>query len=250
MSLASRRQGTPVASSIAWARLRRPASSPSRRTSHFSASMPVLPDTTISAGCDILTPEIVRIGGDRRKMQTRDAGDQASIDLLRPRRIDIPGSQAGFDMRHRNFLIERGERACERRRGVTLHEEPIGPMDDQLALHSLQHRCRQIGEGLPLGHHRQLGVGDDAEQREDVAAEIAVLPCVVDLHGEFRPRARRQHDRRELDRLGPGAEHDGDASWAGWGHVAVAAGKRIQDLDGSMPEGRCANARRARSRGP
>ena len=123
-------------------------------------------------------------------------------------------------------------------------------MDDQLALHSLQHRCRQISKGLSLGHHLQLGVGGDAEQREDVATEIAVLPCVVDPHGKFRPCARGKHNRRELDCLGTGTEHDRDASWAGWGHVAAAAGKRVQDLAGSTA-GECgADARRARSRGP
>lgn len=201
-------------------------------------------------GVDVLAPEILRIGGDRRKMQKRNARDQASIDLLRPRRIDIPGSQAGFDVRDRNFLIKRSQRACERGRGVTLHEEPIGPMDDQLALHSLQHRCRQISEGLSLGHHLQLGVGGNAEQREDVATKIAVLPCVVDPHGEFRASARSQHDRGELDGLGPGAEHDRDAGWTGWRHVAAAAGKRVQDLDELTTGEHGADARLARSRGP
>ena len=100
---------------------------------------------------DVLPQQIFGIGFDRRKMQPRDPGDQAAIDLLRPWRIDIPGSQAGFDMRHWNFLIERGERGRERRGGVALHEEPIGPMDDQLPLHRLQHRvvrsvsvCRSV----------------------------------------------------------------------------------------------------------
>ncbi len=123
-------------------------------------------------------------------------------------------------------------------------------MDDKLPLHRLQHRCRQIGESLPLGHHPQFSGGDDAEQYENVAAEIAVLPGVVDLHGEFRPRARRQYDRRELDRLGAGAEHDGDARWIGGRHVAVATGKRVQDLGGSMPMAWRAHARHARSRAP
>lgn len=116
-------------------------------------------------------------------------------------------------------------------------------MDDQFSLHRLQHRYRQIGEGLPLGHHCQLDIGGNAEQR-DVATEVAVLSRVVDLQGEFEPPPRRRHEGRELEILGSGAEHDGDAGRIYGRHVALTTWKR----DGPMPEAHGANPVRARSR--
>ena len=49
----------------------------------------------------------------RGKMQIGDAGDEPAVHLLRPRRIDVAGAQAGFDMRHRDLVIEGGERPAK-----------------------------------------------------------------------------------------------------------------------------------------
>ena len=42
------------------------------------------------------------------------------------RRVLVIGAQAGLYMPDRYFMIKRGKRACERRRGVSMHQHHIG----------------------------------------------------------------------------------------------------------------------------
>jgi hypothetical protein len=129
----------------------------------------------------------------------------------------------------RDFLIERGERARKRRRGVALHQEPIGSMVREFPLHRPKHRARQIGQALPRRHHTEVDIRRDSEQRKNILTQIAVLSGVVDSNRKLRPHARREHDRRELDCLGPSAEHDGDLRGNIVGHVAAEGFSGHQD---------------------
>ena len=55
-----------------------------------------------------------------------DRADDLAVHLFRPRRINIVGTEAGFDVSHRNLVVEGSQSAGERRGRVALHDDPIG----------------------------------------------------------------------------------------------------------------------------
>ena len=65
------------------------------------------------------------------EMKIGDMRHQPAVHFLRPGRVDIIRAQARLDMRYRNFMVEGRQRPSERRCGVTLHDDPIGPKGRQ-----------------------------------------------------------------------------------------------------------------------
>ena len=143
-------------------------------------------------------------------MQIGDAGDEPAVHLLRPRRIDVAGAQAGFDMRHRDLVIKGGERAGEGRRRVALHDDPLGAPAVEHPGDPRQHRPGQVGEILVRSHDVEVPIRLQLEQFEKLRQHLAMLSGDADLAFELGPRRQFADHRRELDRFGSGAEDEQD----------------------------------------
>jgi hypothetical protein len=68
-------------------------------------------------------------------VEISDVGDEPSVHLLGPWRINIVRAQAGFDVCHRDSVVECRQRSGEGRRGVALHDDPIGPKSTENLAH-------------------------------------------------------------------------------------------------------------------
>src|SRR3954465_8957999 len=62
----------------------------------------------------------------RRPEHIRNEIDGTPVELFRPRRVEVPSSEPGFDVADRHTRIETRERTRERRRGVSMNHYSIG----------------------------------------------------------------------------------------------------------------------------
>lgn len=149
-----------------------------------------------------LLPQIGR--GERRGREQKVGArvDRRSIFLLRPRHCRVVAAQARLDMRDWNGSPETGERAAERARRVTLHDQQVRAHGQRLE--------HGLGDLLDMA----VGVGRPGAAEPD---RLAVAKAVVGwievgvLPGDDQRRAQAKADERagnrgKLDCLGPRAD--------------------------------------------
>ena len=75
----------------------------------------------------------------RRAMQCRRKANDAAIELLRKRRVEVASTKAGFHMHERNFPIERRERGNGDARCIALRNNKIRLDLSDHVIESCQH---------------------------------------------------------------------------------------------------------------
>lgn len=140
-------------------------------------------------------------------MQRRQRRCHPPVELLGERRVAVPGAQAGFHVRDRDLVVVRGEGAGEAARGVALDDDDIRSVFAQHPVEPFQGTRRDVGKRLARTADRQVVVCHQVESVEDRLDHVPVLACVDHGHREARVGHQTAHDRSQLDRFGPGAEH-------------------------------------------
>ena len=193
----------------------------SRCTTSSSASMTVLPVTTIrSAG----TPsrEQVRLGRGRRgEVQRGELAGELAIALLGERRVQVAGSQPGLEVDHRDARVVRGDRSHRRARRVALHHHRVRRRPRNSVIQPGEDaRGRSLSP--PERPMRSRSKSPAMPNRSLTWSSIAaVLAGQHDLHVEIGRSLHGRDQRSHLDRLGAGAVDRHDA-----GH-ALASGQGL-----------------------
>ena len=143
-----------------------------------------------------------------RQVERRDLGGEFPVEFLGIRRPAIAAAQSGFDVNHRDALVERGEAGRECGGGVALHEHGVRLFLFEHRLEPLQHTRGDVREGLPGPDDVEIVVGHDAEGLQHFVEDCAMLTGDHHHRTDIRCCARRQHDRCHLDGLGSGAEDE------------------------------------------
>ena len=72
-----------------------------------------------------LQEQVRRTPRGRAEVERREPGNETPIGFLRKGRPIVAGAQTRFDVRDRDALVERGQRATERGRRISLDEHPV-----------------------------------------------------------------------------------------------------------------------------
>ena len=155
------------------------------------------------------------------------AGDHA-VHLFGERLGEVVGAQAGFDMGHRDSLVEPGEGSAEGSGGVALNDDEIGALGCEDGLEGGQNPRGGLEQGLAGEHQVEVMVRGDVERGENLIEHLAVLAGDADADGELL-LAQVQDDRAEFNGLRAGAEDDQDfahrpSGGSGGGGLLVAVG--------------------------
>jgi len=153
------------------------------------------------------------LGG--RKVQRRDATDDAAIHLFGPGGVDVAGAQACLDMADGHLLIKRREAGRHGGGGVAVHQQQVvaGALED--VAQAQEDVAGDVGEVLPRLHDVEVMVGADVEQVQHLVEHLTVLGGDAHLCLDGRVGGQGVDDRCHLDGLGAGAENGKD-SHGGW----------------------------------
>ena len=150
-----------------------------------------------------------RLSG-RGEVQARGLANEAAVELLGERRMEVAGAQARLDVGHRHAAHEAGSGGGCGRRGVALDDDPVIGLGAQDLLDLLGHATELAGEPLLLDDVGAV-VGDgDGEEVEQPGRKLDVLTRPEDI--ELSARVLQGFaDRAELDDLRACAEGDENA---------------------------------------
>ena len=163
-----------------------------------------------------LIEEVPPRGVRGREVPPTDDVHRLAVELLRPRAIEIAGTETSLHMTNGNLQIERCERRREGRGGVAVYEHDVGALLLEGGLNPEQHVGRDVEERLAGPHDGEVVVWDHAEHGEHLVEHLAVLPGDADDRLELLgPRLELERQRAHLDGLWAGAEdeHDLLAHW-------------------------------------
>ncbi len=142
-----------------------------------------------------------------REQTIGETVDHAAVHLFGPRPSQIAGAQPGLDMADPAAGIESGKRRRQRRRGVAVHQDPVGLLRGDNPLDAGEHRRRHIDEVLLRLHDSQVMIRGQAKKIEDSCQHVAMLAGQAKHRVERRAGRQRLDHRRHLDRLRAGPEY-------------------------------------------
>ncbi len=96
-------------------------------------------------GGNTFTQQIVTGLMRRRKMQRGRMANEAAVEFLRPRRLQVAGAKTGFDMRDGDAIYKPGGRGGGGRRGIALDDDPIVALGAQQLFELLAHQTEFTG---------------------------------------------------------------------------------------------------------
>ena len=145
----------------------------------------------------------------RRKVVGGNASGNLTIHLLRPRTVNVVGSESGFDMANGDLLIEGRERSSGAGSRVAMDKDHIGLNFFQHITHPRKHASSDVIEVLPLLHDIQVIVGLNLKYLEHLVQHLAVLTG----HANYRFKLIRMllellHQGAHLDGLWTGSENE------------------------------------------
>ena len=173
---------------------------------------------------DVLGEQIGLAGTGRGEMQRREPGGQPAVDLLGVRREGVARAQPGFQMHHRDLLVEGGQRGGEHGGRIALHHHRVRALLRQHRPHPGQGAGGDLGERLPRPVDIQVKGGLDVEDRIHLVEHRPVLCGHRDDRGEHLRAVQRLDQRRDLDRFRPGPVDDHDLTPAGRRRCRPGAG--------------------------
>ncbi|MNV69291.1 hypothetical protein D3C71_1621950 [compost metagenome] len=141
------------------------------------------------------------------KQEIRDDIDDAAIHLFRPRPGDVAGTQARFDVPHRNAVMEGSDCSGHRRGGITVDQHAIGSHLRIQRIQALEQLGAQAVEGLVGNHHIKIVIGGDLEQRHHLVQHRPMLACGADDGFDIRRLTQRLYQRPHLDCFRTGTEN-------------------------------------------
>ncbi len=143
-------------------------------------------------------------------MEGGQLGRQPAVDLLGIWRVHITGPEARLQVRHRDLVIEGGQRSDEGGCGVTLHHHQIGLLFGDELVQPRQGPLRHTGEGLAVAADIEIVVRNQAEEVKHLVEHAAMLAGDDDPGLEVRGVLQGQDQRSHLDGFGPGTEDNHD----------------------------------------
>ena len=161
-------------------------------------------------------------------MQRRHLGDQAPVALLRERRSQVAGAQAGLQVYHRDAAPERGQRAGERGGGVALYHHRGRRAVAEVRVELRDHPGEQLGLAAGAAVDRQRHVRREAERVQRLRDHGRVLAARDQHRAQPAGGPHGGGHRGQLDRLRPGTGDEVD--FGKGGHLGASA-----LLDGPRP---------------
>ncbi len=161
-------------------------------------------------GVDVLALQVGGAGRRRGQVERGQLRRQPPVDLLGIRRVHIARAEARLHVRHRDLVIEGGQRPDEGGRGVTLHHHQIGLLLGDQPVQAAQGPLRHTGEGLTVPADVEIVVRNQAEQVEHLVEHAAMLAGDHDPGFEVRGVLQGQDERSHLDGFRPGPEDGHD----------------------------------------
>lgn len=139
--------------------------------------------------------------------------DGLAVELLGPGAVDVVGAKARLDVPHGDLQVEACECGGEAGRGVAVNQDHVGPLVLEDGLELEQHVARHVEQRLARLHDRQVVVGRNAEDAQNLVEHFAVLAG----HGHdglelIRARLQLVDEWAHLDCLRAGAEDEHDFS--------------------------------------
>ena len=114
----------------------------------------------------------LRCGGE---VQVGDHPGHLAVRLFRPWGVDVAAAQPRLDMADRDLAEISGERRDHRGQRVAVDQDAIGPPRVQRRAELGEDARRQHVERLARLHQVKIDVGDDAEDRQNLVEQLAML---------------------------------------------------------------------------
>ena len=144
----------------------------------------------------------------RREVPGGDVAGDQPVQLLGEGAVDSVAAQPRLDMRHRDALVEGGERRGHRRGRVALHHDDVGPGLLEHRFHAFEHPGGDVEQCLAVRHDVEVVVDRYAGERDHAVHHLAMLGGDADFGVDVRALDRRPGDREAFQRFGARAEHD------------------------------------------
>ncbi|MNH27409.1 hypothetical protein D3C79_875190 [compost metagenome] len=141
-------------------------------------------------------------------MQRCKRAGQATVALFRPRRIQVVGAQASFDVGDRNLLVVGRQAGRQGRCGVAVDQYHIRLELGQYGLEPLQNGRGHVCQVLAWLHDVQVVIGRDLEQLQYLVKHLAVLASNADTGLETVVLGKVEGQRCHFDGLWAGAKYD------------------------------------------
>ena len=222
-----------------------------------SASMTVLPVTTIASSRMRSAQQVLPCPRRRREVQRGEARGDLPVHLLGERVAEVAGTKPGLDVEERPVLVERAQRRGEHGGRVALRDDRAGARSCSARSSASTQRPKNPARRWPGCMRSRATSGTQVEQRHGLGEQLAVLAGVDDHRHEARVARERGDHRRHLDHFGARAEDAGHPRGRSRGHglrlshrrrVPPASVSRPGDVARRRPASRKAPTRRCGSR--
>ncbi|MNG93490.1 hypothetical protein D3C79_524590 [compost metagenome] len=161
----------------------------------------------VRAGDAFLEQVVTRVRG-RCEVQRGDRASQATVAFFGPRRIQVVGAQAGFDVGNRDLLVVGREAGRQGRRRIAVDQDHIRLELCQDRLEPLQDCRGDIGQVLTWLHDVQVIVRRDLEQLQHLVEHLAVLAGHAYARLEAIVLSQVEGQRCHFDGLWAGTKYD------------------------------------------
>ena len=150
--------------------------------------------------------QILAVALGRRKVQLGNLAGQLSVHFLRKRRILVKRAQTCFYVSYRNFMIERSQCTCKRRRCIAVNQNDVRLCFIQHLIQSDQRFCRNGCQCLARLHNVQIIVCLQMKNVHDLIQHLTMLRR--DAHDGFYTIRALQlvHQRSHFNGLRPCAK--------------------------------------------
>jgi len=153
-----------------------------------------------------------------RKMQVGQHTRQFAIGLFGPGRLQVTGTQPGFDVANGHFLVEGGQGGGEGGGGVAMHQDHVRLFFAEHVAQAEQYTGGNVVEVLAWCHDVQVVVRHDIEQVQYLIQHFAVLGGDANAGVDTFCCVQGLDHRSHLDGFGAGAEDAHD--FFGWSHLS------------------------------
>src|SRR5918998_3130197 len=143
-------------------------------------------------------------------MERRKLVNQSAVGLLRERRCQVVRAQPGLQVHYRYPAPERRECGGQCGARIALHYHRVGPVLAYVGVEPCDELAHQLGLAAEHPRNGNRCVGPQTERRKSLLEHHWMLTARDEqrLHASHLPQSISQ--RRELDRLRPGATDEVD----------------------------------------
>lgn len=148
----------------------------------------------------------------RREVVLRDNINGLTVELFRPRRVEVAGAQARLYVADGYLEVESCERGSERGGRVSMNKDDIWMARLECFFDIEQDVACYVEERLPGLHYRQIVIGCNGKCLKNLIEHLPMLPRHAYERLEIvRPPLKLAHQRAHLNCLRPCAEDEHDA---------------------------------------